>query len=71
KKVQQIRNAFVHRDGLIKSNNQEIVNYINQSNYLSLKNQDKVVIEKGFTRHCLKLFRDFFEELFTDIETID
>ncbi|MFG0731472.1 hypothetical protein [Photobacterium damselae] len=71
KKVQQIRNAFVHRDGLIKSNNQEIVNYINQSNYLSLKNQNKVVIKKGFTLHCLKLFRDFFEELFKDIETID
>ncbi|OIN06172.1 hypothetical protein BFS86_19340 [Shewanella algae] len=68
KKVQQIRNAFVHRDGLIKSNNQEIINYVNRSNYLSLKNQSKVVIEKGFTLHCLNLFRDFFVELFTRIQ---
>ncbi|MEZ9465075.1 hypothetical protein AB4178_25820, partial [Vibrio splendidus] len=71
KTIQTIRNAFVHRNGLIKEGNQEVINYINDTQYLSLKDGQKVVIDEQFTLHCLTLFKEFFIKLFEVIETVE
>ena len=68
-KIQQIRNSFVHAAGHVKTGNSDLIKYINQSQYLELKN-NKIEILNGFSEHCLNIFEDFFNELFTRMEAL-
>jgi hypothetical protein len=66
--IQQVRNAFVHNKGFVKSGNKDLVSYINKSRFVVLKPDFKVFINKGFSSYCLQLFQDFFTSLFSEIE---
>lgn len=66
-KIQQIRNSLVHAAGHVKTGNSDLIKYINQSQYLELKN-NKIEILNGFSEHCLNTFEEFFNELFTRME---
>lgn len=68
-KIQQIRNSFVHADGNVKTGNSDLIKYINQSQYLELKN-NKIKILNGFSEYCLQIFENFFNELFTRMEAL-
>ncbi|MCF7507088.1 hypothetical protein [Vibrio sp. L3-7] len=63
-KIQQIRNCVVHADGTVKTGNQELRGYIKGNAFLSLAKNDKVLIESGFSEHCINVFCDFLTELF-------
>lgn len=66
-KIQQIRNSFAHAAGHVETGNRDLIKYINQSQYLELKN-NKIEILNGFSEHCLSTFEEFFNELFTRME---
>ncbi len=68
-KIQQIRNSFVHAAGHVKSGNSDLIKYINQSQHLELRN-NKIEILSGFSEHCLNIFEEFFNELFTRMEAL-
>ncbi len=68
-KIQQIRNSFVHAADHVKSGNSDLIKYINQSQHLELRN-NKIEIISGFSEHCLNIFEDFFNELFTRMEAL-
>lgn len=63
-KIQQLRNCVVHADGLVKSGNNELRGYIKGNNYLNLERNDKIVIQSGYSEHCINVFCDFLTELF-------
>ncbi|MEA5295110.1 hypothetical protein VB364_22425 [Vibrio parahaemolyticus] len=63
-KIQQLRNCVVHADGMVKTGNQELRGYIKGSPFLSLAHSNKVLIESGFSEHCINVFCDFLTELF-------
>ncbi len=63
--IQQIRNSFVHADGLVKSGNNPLISYVKKSKYLELKKDFKIEIKEGFTLYCISLFQIFLEELFS------
>ncbi|MCX2760517.1 hypothetical protein OQJ65_19940 [Vibrio sp. Sgm 22] len=67
-RIQQIRNAFVHSEGTVKSGNTSLISYVEQSQFLELKPDFKVFIKEGFSFHCLQLFQDFFFSLFSEID---
>jgi hypothetical protein len=66
--IQNIRNAFVHKEGLVKQGHNDLIDYINGSQFLDLK-LNEIIINKGFSRHCLQLFVDFFTSLFCAIDS--
>lgn len=66
RRIQNIRNLFVHNDGVLKGNDSDkssIKEYIANSNYLKLDQFEKIVIERGFTDYCLQQFGLFFDKL--------
>jgi len=69
-KIQQIRNSFVHASGHVKTGNSDLIKYINTSPFLELENDNKVEINNGFSEHCLNVFEDFFNELFSRMEAL-
>ncbi|GAW97291.1 MULTISPECIES: hypothetical protein [Colwellia] len=66
--IQQIRNAFVHNEGLVKEGNKKLITYINNSKFFELKADSKLLINKGFSWYCLQVFQDFFTSLFSEID---
>jgi len=74
KKVQRIRNLFVHNDGQLKGNEGDklpIKQYISSSPFLELDQYERIIIKKGFSDHCLGLFRTFFDELCTVVDSFE
>ncbi|HHF2972710.1 TPA: hypothetical protein ACPJ0I_003667 [Vibrio diabolicus] len=63
-KIQQLRNCVVHADGVVKTGNQDLRGYIKGNPFLSLAHNNKVLIESGFSEHCINVFCDFLTELF-------
>ncbi|MCG0019469.1 hypothetical protein [Vibrio parahaemolyticus] len=63
-KIQQLRNCVVHADGMVKTGNQDLRGYIKGNPFLSLAHNNKVLIESGFSEHCINVFCDFLTELF-------
>ncbi|HHF2892532.1 TPA: hypothetical protein ACPJZ3_004641 [Vibrio diabolicus] len=63
-KIQQLRNCVVHADGVVKTGNQDLRGYIKGYPFLSLAHNNKVLIESGFSEHCINVFCDFLTELF-------
>ncbi|HCG8585653.1 TPA: hypothetical protein NJ534_003554 [Vibrio parahaemolyticus] len=63
-KIQQLRNCVVHADGMVKTGNQDLRGYIKGNPLLSLAHNNKVLIESGFSEHCINVFCDFLTELF-------
>ncbi|MBE4591491.1 hypothetical protein BOO24_03825 [Vibrio navarrensis] len=66
--IQEIRNAFVHNEGTVKSGNRKLISYIEQSRFLELRPDFKVFIKEGFSLYCLQLFQEFFFSLFSEID---
>lgn len=66
--LQNIRNSFVHSNGKIKTGNNKLMQYIQESEYLELNNNDGVYIKEGFTNHCLDIFKEFFNIIFSLLE---
>ena len=66
--IQNIRNSFVHSNGKVKTGNANLLTYIRNSTYLELTTNHKIQINGGFTKHCLKIFKDFFTVLLSRIE---
>jgi len=64
KNIQEIRNAVVHNNSVIKNGNAKLRGYIKHSKYLSISEKGKIEIESGFNLHCLSLFKEFFNGLF-------
>ncbi|MGY6467700.1 hypothetical protein ACXIUR_15755 [Vibrio parahaemolyticus] len=64
-KIQQLRNCVVHADGLVKSGNNELRAYIRGNHYLNLGCNGKIVIQSGYSEHCINVFCDFLTELFS------
>jgi len=74
KKIQRIRNLFVHNDGKLKGTDNDkrpIKDYISNSNYLELGQYERIIINSGFTIYCLDQFREFFDELFKSVEAFE
>ncbi|HFQ5433974.1 TPA: hypothetical protein ACGVBV_004503, partial [Vibrio vulnificus] len=66
--IQEIRNAFVHNEGIVKSGNKKLISYIEQSRFLELRPDFKIFINEGFSLYCLQLFQEFFFSLFSEID---
>jgi hypothetical protein len=70
KKVQNIRNLIVHRDGnLVDTRDnriQEAIKFINQAEFLD--GETEVILKEGFLRHVLKTFGDYFKLLDRSIQ---
>ncbi|ASG02285.1 hypothetical protein PO25_16595 [Vibrio anguillarum] len=66
--IQEIRNVFVHNEGVVKSGNKQLISYIGQSPFLELKPDFKVFVKQGFSYYCLQLFQEFFFSLFSEID---
>ncbi|MEZ9553356.1 hypothetical protein AB4248_00260 [Vibrio splendidus] len=62
--IQEIRNAIVHNNSVVKSGNTRLLGYIKQSNYLLVNENYKIEIKSGFSLYCLDIFKTFFSELF-------
>ncbi len=74
KTIQRIRNLFVHNDGKLKGSEEEkrpIKSYIDSSPFLDLDQSERILIRKGFTEHCLDIFRSFFDDLFAEIDQFE
>jgi hypothetical protein len=74
--IQQVRNAFVHHDGVTKLGS-ESVQYAKKSLFFDItelayidekKKMARLEIKEGFTVHCIDVYKTFFEELFTVIK---
>ncbi|MCS0349827.1 hypothetical protein ND923_23260 [Vibrio diabolicus] len=63
-KIQQLRNCVVHADGMVKTGNKELRGYIKGNEFLSLAQNNKVLIHSGFSEHCINVFCDLLTELF-------
>ncbi|CAK2051176.1 hypothetical protein [Vibrio crassostreae] len=66
--IQQIRNVFVHNEGVVKSGNKQLISYIIKSPFLELKPDFKIFIKEGFSYYCLQQFQEFFFSLFSEID---
>ena len=66
--LQNIRNSFVHSNGMVKTGNSKLIKYIRDSEYLELIQNNEVEIKEGFTKHCLLIFKEFFDMLFSMLE---
>lgn len=74
KSIQRIRNLFVHNDGKLKGSEEDkrpIKEYIDRSPYLKLDQFERILIDKGFSEHCLSTFRKFFDDLCTEIDRFE
>lgn len=74
--IQQIRNAFVHHDGIAKYGN-DIHQYAQKSSFFNVtelayqdvkKRKVRLEINEGFTIHCIGIYELFFDELFMVIQ---
>jgi hypothetical protein len=66
--IQNIRNSFVHSIGKVKTGNAELIKYISKSSYLELNANYQIIIKNGFTNHCLRTFKNFFDVMFSLIQ---
>ncbi len=64
-KIQQIRNALVHNNGIVKSGNKPLINYIKQCDYIELVDY-KIVIKRGFSEYACNVIEKFFYEFFKE-----
>jgi len=74
KRIQRIRNLFVHNDGKLKGSEKDkksIKDYIKRLNYLDLDQYERILIKQGFTVYCLDQFRELFDELFKSVEEFE
>ncbi len=64
-KIQQIRNALVHNNGIVKSGNTSLISYIKQCDYIELVDY-KIVIKRGFVEHACNIIEKFFYDFFKE-----
>ncbi|MGR6838025.1 hypothetical protein ACU5DF_02540 [Aliivibrio wodanis] len=62
-KIQQIRNALVHNNGVVKSGNTALLGYIRHSSYIELVGY-KIILKRGFSEYACNIIEKFFYEFF-------
>ncbi len=65
--IQQIRNSLVHADGTIKTGNKVLRGYIKQSEHLDITDDNKVILQSGFTVHCVDTYCHFLTDLYVSV----
>ena len=62
KKIQNIRNVIVHQDGKLHDHQgnpiKAAIDYINQVEFL--EGEDEVVVKKGFLKHVVDIYKQYF-----------
>ena len=62
KKIQNIRNVIVHQDGKLHDHQgnpiKAVIDYINQVEFL--EGEDEVVVKKGFLKHVVDVYKQYF-----------
>lgn len=65
KNIQKIRNVIVHQDGQLRDRGGDkikaAIDYINQVDFL--EGEDEVVVKKGFLKHVVGIYKQYFAML--------
>ncbi len=64
---QKLRNIIVHNNGKVRKNDIEAIKYINDSQYLTLNENNEIMMANGFLHYLLDEYNHFLNVLLEEV----